>query len=114
MLVCSRASLVIMAVEISPDVLIRLFLIYVVWARAVIRLLSVIEGFEVLGGGSFFLLVVLLVSFPGSISLFYKLMICASIYSCGMAVFVGWVVYKVSEQFFLVKYLIRSRVPRGQ
>jgi hypothetical protein len=113
-MICSRASLVVMAVEVSSDPLLFLFLIYVVWATCVIFLLRHFEELRVFGGGSYFLMIFVLVSFPGSLAIFYKLVIGMCIFSCGLVVFLSWVFYKLSEQFFLVKYLIGQGIPRSE
>lgn len=64
------------------------------------------------GGFVYFLFVSLLVSFPGSLIIFYKLFIGLCVYSCGFLVLFGWVVYNISEQVFLLKYLIGEGIPR--
>uniref|UniRef100_A0AAU7YQQ9 NADH dehydrogenase subunit 2 n=1 Tax=Scaphanocephalus sp. TaxID=3050632 RepID=A0AAU7YQQ9_9TREM len=113
-MISSSAALVVMAVELSVDVLFWLFLVYILWATLVIWLLSYFEGFEVGGAMFYFLCVFILVSFPGSLAIFYKLVIGFSVYSCGLLVFSSWVVYNISEQFYLVKYLVSSGVPRSE
>jgi len=88
-LVCSSASLVVMAIEVSSDLLLYLFGVYFLWASVVVWVLRRLEGMNVSDGGSYFLLIAILVSFPGSVALFYKLIMGFCIYSCGFLVFLG-------------------------
>lgn len=74
-------------------------------------LLSRVSSLGLGGGLVYFLFVFLLVSFPGSLVIFYKLFIGLCVYSCGLLIFSGWVVYNISEQLFLLKYLISEGVP---
>nr|YP_008994159.1 NADH dehydrogenase subunit 2 [Metagonimus yokogawai]AGN12761.1 NADH dehydrogenase subunit 2 [Metagonimus yokogawai] len=104
----STAALVAMSVEVSIDLLMGLFLVYAVWGSGVIYLLSRFQGlkFKFSAGGICFLLILLLVSYPGSVSLFYKLLMGMSMYSCSWWVFLSWVGCCISEQFFLVQLMI--------
>nr|QDA21733.1 NADH dehydrogenase subunit 2 [Amphimerus sp. JM-2019] len=113
-MVCSSAALIVMSVEVSSDLLLYVYLIYVVWSTLVILFLSRLDGMVVSGGGYYFLVVFLLVSFPGSLVVFYKVFIGLCVYSCGLVAFSGWVFYNVSEQFFLVKCLIGCGLPRSE
>nr|YP_010401650.1 NADH dehydrogenase subunit 2 [Cryptocotyle lingua]UQU69048.1 NADH dehydrogenase subunit 2 [Cryptocotyle lingua] len=113
-MISSSAALVVMAIEISVDVLVWLFMVYLAWSTLVIYLLSYFDSMEVKTSAFFFFCVFLLVSFPGSLAIFYKLIIGISIYSCGLLVFLSWVFYNISEQFFLVKYLISIGIPRSE
>lgn len=114
MMLVSSASLVAMAIVLGLDYLLSLFLVYVFWATLVVRFFyykgSVMFMNRV---GLCFLFCVLLVSFPGSISVFYKLLMGRCIFSCGFLVFFAWVVYNISEQFYLVKLVIGQEVPKG-
>nr|QBE89938.1 NADH dehydrogenase subunit 2 [Opisthorchis sudarikovi] len=110
----SSASFVIMSIELSPDLLLYVYLFYFLWATIVILLLSRLEGGSVLWSGYYFFLISMLVSFPGSLVIFYKLFTCFCMYSCGLVVLLGWIVCSVSEQFYLVKYLIGVGVPRTE
>lgn len=107
----SRAVLLVMSVQISSDLLVFLFFLYVFWSTLVIFLLGRVRSFGLDGGFVYFLFVSLLVSFPGSVIIFYKLFIGLCVYSCGLLVLFRWVFYKVSEQLFLLKYLISEGVP---
>lgn len=88
MMLVSSASLVVMAVVLGVDYLLSLFLVYVLWARLVIGFFYY-KGSDMFLGyvGSCFLFCVLLVSFPGSVSVFYKLLMGRCIFSCGFFVF---------------------------
>lgn len=67
-----------------------------------------------LGGiGVSLLFVLLFLSFPLSFSLFYKLVRGVCIYACRFGIFLSWVVYRISEQFYLFSFLLGVRVPRG-
>nr|YP_009169738.1 NADH dehydrogenase subunit 2 [Metorchis orientalis]ALD61612.1 NADH dehydrogenase subunit 2 [Metorchis orientalis] len=111
-MISSSASFVIMSIELSPDLLLYVFLFYFLWASLVILLLSRLEGVSVLESGCCFFLIALLVSFPCSLVIFYKLFVSFCIYSCGFLIFLGWVFCSVSEQFYLIKYLVSTVVPR--
>nr|YP_010853274.1 NADH dehydrogenase subunit 2 [Metorchis bilis]WGM81693.1 NADH dehydrogenase subunit 2 [Metorchis bilis] len=113
-MISSSASFVVMSVELSPDLLLPVYLFYFLWASFVIILLGRLESVGVLESGCCFFLVSLLVSFPGSLVIFYKLYVSFCIYSCGFIAFLGWVFCSVSEQFYLVKHLIGSAVPRTE
>ena len=65
------------------------------------------------GLGAFFFFCVLLVSVPCSVSIFYKLMMGVNVYSCYFPVFFSWVVYRISEQLYLIKFVLDVNVPRG-
>lgn len=114
MMLVSRASLVAMALVLGLDYLLSLFLVYVFWASLVI-------GFFYYKGSVMFLdrvglcfwFCVLLVSFPGSVSVFYKLIMGRCIFSCGFLVFITWVLYNILEQFYLVKLVIGQEVPKS-
>lgn len=110
--ISSSSAFLAMSVEGSGDLLLYLFVYYVFWVTCVVGLLSYYEGGFCFN--SVFLAVFFLVSFPGSISLFYKLLVRAYIFSCGFLVFLSWVIYKISEQLFLVKNLVSIRMPRGE
>nr|YP_002122305.1 NADH dehydrogenase subunit 2 [Opisthorchis felineus]ACF93438.1 NADH dehydrogenase subunit 2 [Opisthorchis felineus] len=113
-MISSSASFVVMSVELSPDLLMYVFLFYLLWATVVILLLSRLEDGSMLRFGSYFFLISVLVSFPGSLVIFYKLFVCFCIYSCGLIVFLAWAFCNISEQFYLVKYLVGTSVPRAE
>jgi hypothetical protein len=88
MLLVSRASLVAMAFVVSLDYLLLLFLIYVIWTRLVIGFFMYCgEDMRLSGVGERFLFCFLLVSYPASISVFYKLVMGSCIFSCCFLVF---------------------------
>lgn len=70
------------------------------------------DGLELCGVASFFLFCVLLLSFPFSLALFYKFVLRFCIFSCSLGVFVSWVFYNLSEQFYFVKYVVSGYIPR--
>nr|QJP04832.1 NADH dehydrogenase subunit 2 [Clonorchis sinensis] len=113
-MISSSASLVVMSVELSPDLLLYVFMFYLFWASMVVMLLSRLDGSRVPQLGYIFLLIFLLISFPGSLSIFYKLFVGLCIYSCSLIVFLGWVFCSISEQFYLIKYLVGVGVPRTE
>nr|AKG49769.1 NADH dehydrogenase subunit 2 [Ogmocotyle sp. JM-2015] len=113
MMLVSSASLVVMSLVISLDYLAYLYVIYVVWATAVICFFEKKGGDMSLDGvGLCFMFCSLLVSFPCSISVFYKLVIGGCVFSCYFPVFVCWVFYNISEQFYLVKMVIGQEIPK--
>nr|YP_008963800.1 NADH dehydrogenase subunit 2 [Paramphistomum cervi]AGV52541.1 NADH dehydrogenase subunit 2 [Paramphistomum cervi]ALC75057.1 NADH dehydrogenase subunit 2 [Paramphistomum cervi] len=114
MMLVSSASLVAMGLVLSVDSLLYLFFVYVVWSSMVIGFFSVCGDEVALGGlGLCFLFCFLLVSFPLSVSVFYKLLMGSCIFSCSFMVFLCWVVYSLSEQFYLVKFVIGSELPKS-
>lgn len=114
MMLSSSAGLVAMSVSLSADSLLYLFFVYVFWSSLVIVFLRDFSEMGLGGVGGLFYFCVLLVSVPCSISVFYKLLMGMCIYSCFFPVFLCWVLYSVSEQFYLIKFLVDTRVPRGE
>lgn len=113
----SRACLVSACLVVSLDLVLYLLVIYVLWCRLVILFLSVYCGsgfmsLDASGLGFYFFFCVLLVSFPLSFSIFYKLFMSVVIFSCGFGVLFCWVLYRISEQFYLLKYLMSCGVPK--
>lgn len=89
MMVSSRVALVAMSSVSSVDSLLLLFAVYVLWARCVIMFLrSLSQGF-VDGLLGVLLFCGILLSFPVSLSVFYKLLMAVCIYSCTFPVFLG-------------------------
>lgn len=64
------------------------------------------------GLGVCFLFCFLLVSYPLSVSVFYKLLMGSCIFSCSFGVFFLWVLYSLSEQFYLIKFVIGEEIPK--
>nr|YP_009326180.1 NADH dehydrogenase subunit 2 [Paragonimus ohirai]AAP22069.1 NADH dehydrogenase subunit 2 [Paragonimus ohirai]APD26972.1 NADH dehydrogenase subunit 2 [Paragonimus ohirai] len=110
MMLSSSAVLVAMSVSGSAEALFCLFVIYGVWSSMVILFFSHIEKMGLVEVGSYFLFLILLVSLPISVSIFYKLWMAVSIYFCYFPVFVAWCLYSISEQLFLVSYLVKDSV----
>lgn len=110
MMLSSRAALVAMSVEGSGDVLLYLFAVYGFWRRAVLFFFSYLEDWGLSGVGAYFVFLVLLVSLPVSVSVFYKVWLAVSIYFCYLPVFASWCLYNISEQLFLISYLVKERV----
>lgn len=110
----SSASLIAMSCRQSLDRLLPFFFVYFLWRSFSIVFISSQEDFFLNGAGSWFLYVFLLVSFPFSFSIFYKLLRAGYMFSCYFYVFVSWVLYTISEQFYLIKFLIDTRLPRSR
>nr|YP_010704912.1 NADH dehydrogenase subunit 2 [Plagiorchis multiglandularis]WCQ78409.1 NADH dehydrogenase subunit 2 [Plagiorchis multiglandularis] len=113
MMLSSSASLIAMSFVQSLESLLPFFLVYFFWSSACIIFISYQEDFILSGTSSFFFYVVLLVSLPFSFSIFYKLLSTAYMFSCYFYVFFSWVVYTISEQVYLLKFLIDTNVPRS-
>ncbi len=113
MMLSSSVVLVAMSLVLSVDSLLPLYFIYVLWASLVICFLSRQEGGFISGVSSVFWFCVLLVSVPCSVSIFYKLLMSACIYSCSLPVLMSWVIYSISEQFYLVKLVVDTSIPRS-
>nr|YP_009516737.1 NADH dehydrogenase subunit 2 [Paragonimus heterotremus]AYE67509.1 NADH dehydrogenase subunit 2 [Paragonimus heterotremus] len=110
MMLSSSAALMAMSVSGSADVLFYLFVVYGFWSSAVVLFLSHLEDMGLTGVGAYFLFLMLLVSLPISVSVFYKVWMAVGIYFCYFPVFVAWCVYSVSEQLFLFSWLIKDSV----
>nr|YP_009646081.1 NADH dehydrogenase subunit 2 [Plagiorchis maculosus]QBX99308.1 NADH dehydrogenase subunit 2 [Plagiorchis maculosus] len=109
----SSASLIAMSCAQGLDSLLPFFLVYFIWGSLCVIFVSSQEDFLLLGVGSCFLFVFLLVSLPFSFSIFYKLLSAGYMFSCYLYVFVSWGFYTVSEQFYLLKFLIDTNTPRS-
>lgn len=112
MMLSSRVVLVAMSFRLSVGALFGLFCVYALWATSVIFFLSGVSGMGLKGRASVFYFCVLLLSLPCSVSVFYKLLMGVCVYSCFFPVFVFWVLYSVSEQFYLLKFLVDTNIPR--
>nr|AWK02433.1 NADH dehydrogenase subunit 2 [Acanthoparyphium sp. WAK-2018] len=115
MMLSSSCSLVAMAFVVSFDVLFYLFLVYFFWCSMVVLFLS-LNGSDsedtLLGGvGYYFMFVSLLVSVPVSLSLFYKLIMSVGMFACNFVVLAFWVLYSLSEQFYLLKLIMGGSLP---
>nr|YP_009262386.1 NADH dehydrogenase subunit 2 [Homalogaster paloniae]ANI86962.1 NADH dehydrogenase subunit 2 [Homalogaster paloniae] len=114
MMLVSSASLVVMSLVLSVDALLYLLLVYIVWATMVIGFFNWTGGEMSLNGlGVCFLFCFLLVSYPLSVSVFYKLLMGSCIFSCSFGVFFLWVLYSLSEQFYLIKFVIGEEIPKS-
>lgn len=118
MMLSSSACLVACSSFVRSDLVLYFFVVYCLWcSRVVLFFCRYCSGGQMrlengrLGYYLFFCL--LLVSFPLSFSIFYKLFLSILMFSCGAVVLVCWVVYSVSEQFYLLKYLMSCRVPKS-
>nr|WRW53958.1 NADH dehydrogenase subunit 2 [Strigea falconis] len=121
MMVSSSCVLVMASLSMSSGLLWCFFLGYFVWSTLTIFFLFVSGSFDfdlVFGfGGSFglffwFGFVFFLLTTPVSFSFFYKVLASFCVYSCGWLMMFAWVVYGLSEQFFLLKYLVSSFVTK--
>lgn len=110
MMLSSSAVLVAMSVRGSADTLFYLFVVYRFWGSFVVLFLSYLEERGLAKVGAYFVFLMLLVSLPISFSVFYKVWMAVGIYFCYFPVFVTWCVYSVSEQLFLIRYLVKDSV----
>nr|YP_009138983.1 NADH dehydrogenase subunit 2 [Clinostomum complanatum]AJR28001.1 NADH dehydrogenase subunit 2 [Clinostomum complanatum] len=116
----SSAGLVLMGLCISLDILIPFFFVYLVWSVGCVCVLwsyfskGVFDG--LLSGIGFkfvFYFCVFFLTTPVSLALFYKLLSCYVMFSCGLVPLVCWSLYSVSEQWFLIKFIVSSVVPKN-
>nr|YP_010461152.1 NADH dehydrogenase subunit 2 [Carassotrema koreanum]UUF92001.1 NADH dehydrogenase subunit 2 [Carassotrema koreanum] len=115
MMLSSSAALVVMGLSQDTLLLVSLFAFYIFWSSLVIIFLSYLSSSETWqGNGFYFWFIFLLISLPCSLSIFYKLLSGFCIYSCFLVVFCSWVIYSVSEQFFMIKYMVGLSSPRAQ
>nr|WSP01993.1 NADH dehydrogenase subunit 2 [Wallinia sp. URM-2015] len=110
MMISSSVALMAMSTVCSMSDLLYLFFIYFSWSSFVLFFFYNQDSHMVWKGGVWFLYMVLLVSFPLSISVFYKFMMGLNIFSCSLLVFFCWVLYSISEQLFLVSFIYTSGV----
>nr|UFJ44424.1 NADH dehydrogenase subunit 2 [Glypthelmins sp. LW2G] len=113
MMLSSSASLIVMVSHQSLEALMVFFVIYLLWATLCIIFMSSQGSLGLTSVVSFFVYVFLLLSFPFSFSIFYKFYLSGCMFSCGSLVFFFWVFYAVSEQVYLLKFLIDCNVPRS-
>lgn len=109
----SRASLVAMSCGQELVRLLPFFLVYFIWSRLCLFFICSQEDFILLNPWSCFMFIFFLVSFPFSFSIFYKLLRAGYMFSCYFYVFACWVVYTISEQFYLLKFLVDTKIPRS-
>ena len=120
MMISSSVLLILMSFVLSLDILWRIYVIYLVWCRFVIIYLANLGASSSVGDFSFdglfriFLYVFFMLSTPLSFSLFYKLSVSYCVFSCGFFVLLRWVIYRFSEQFYLIKYLVRRSLPKDK
>lgn len=115
MMLSSRAVLVSMSFVLSSDILLFIFIVYCFWCSFVILFFRVCSRIGGLEGGvsSYFMFCFLLLSFPISLSLFYKLVIVFGVFRCWFPVLFCWVVYSISEQVYLVKFVVSYDLPKS-
>nr|YP_009236162.1 NADH dehydrogenase subunit 2 [Fascioloides magna]AMF83646.1 NADH dehydrogenase subunit 2 [Fascioloides magna] len=114
MMLSSSAALVAMCLVLSSDVLLFIFLVYCVWGSFVILFFSSCgEGGGVFGLWGYYFFCFLLLSIPVSFSIFYKLVMVSGMFSCWFVVLVSWVIYSVSEQVYLLKFVMSFDLPKG-
>lgn len=77
----STAALVLMSVVGSVEYLVGLFVLYCFWARLVICFFYWREDLGVRRLGGYFMFIFLLISFPVSLSVFYKIFMAFCVYS---------------------------------
>lgn len=113
MMLSSSAALVAMSFVLSSDVLLLVFFVYCVWGSFVIRFLGCCSGSWFGSVWGYFFFCFLLLSIPVSLSIFYKLVMASGIFSCWFIVLVSWVIYRVSEQCYLLKFVMRFDLPKS-
>lgn len=64
------------------------------------------ESFVVMGGWRVFVFASLFVSLPVSLAIFYKIVVSSCIFSSGFLLLFGWVFYSISEQLYLLLFVI--------
>nr|YP_010528193.1 NADH dehydrogenase subunit 2 [Echinoparyphium aconiatum]UXW64387.1 NADH dehydrogenase subunit 2 [Echinoparyphium aconiatum] len=112
MMLSSSAALVAMSLVLTADVLISIFFIYCLWCSLVVLFFYYYSDGFIGTLGYYFWFCFLLVSMPLSVSIFYKLVMVSGVYSCWFAVLFCWVVYSVSEQFYLLKFIMSFSLPK--
>nr|UDU84946.1 NADH dehydrogenase subunit 2 [Orientocreadium sp. HS] len=113
MMLSSSSCLVAISYNQSLEVLVLFFIVYLVWSSSCILLLYTQESLLLTGVGSTFLFCFLFLSLPVSFSIFYKFVLSCCMFSCGLGVFLVWVFYSLSEQFYLLKFLVDTSLPRS-
>nr|YP_009467182.1 NADH dehydrogenase subunit 2 [Artyfechinostomum sufrartyfex]APX55331.1 NADH dehydrogenase subunit 2 [Artyfechinostomum sufrartyfex]ARH10830.1 NADH dehydrogenase subunit 2 [Artyfechinostomum sufrartyfex] len=113
MMLSSSAALVAMSLVLSSEVLFFIFFIYCLWCSCVVLFFCLYDDASVGGLGYYFWFCFLLVSIPVSVSLFYKLLMVVGMYSCWFFVLACWVVYSISEQFYLLKFVMSFSLPKS-
>nr|AHW40482.1 NADH dehydrogenase subunit 2 [Fasciola sp. GHL-2014] len=113
MMLSSSAALVAMSFVLSSDVLFLVFFVYCLWGSFVIGFLSCCSESWFGGVLGYFFFCFLLLSIPISFSIFYKLVMVSGIFCCWFAVLVSWVVYSVSEQCYLLKFVMSFDLPKS-
>nr|QBF03691.1 NADH dehydrogenase subunit 2 [Echinostoma sp. JM-2019] len=113
MMLSSSAALVAMSFVLSSEILFFVFVVYCVWCSFVVMFFYFYEDSSVGGLGYYFWFCFLLVSMPVSVSMFYKLVMVSGIFSCWFVVLVCWVLYSISEQFYLLKFVMSYSLPKS-
>nr|WSP01969.1 NADH dehydrogenase subunit 2 [Allocreadium lobatum] len=113
MMISSSAAFVAISMVCSLASLLHLFFVYLLWASLVLSFFYKCGSYVTWKGGVWFLYGVLLISFPLSFSVVYKFLMSLSIFSCSFLVLFCWVIYSVSEQLFLVSFMVNSGLPRA-
>nr|ALD62343.1 NADH dehydrogenase subunit 2 [Echinostoma hortense] len=113
MMLSSSATLIAMSLSLYLEVFGNILFIYIGWSTAVIVYLYNCGGAPLSGTLRCFWFCFLLLSTPVSFSIFYKLLMIYGVYSCNFVVLSCWVIYSISEQFYLLKYLISYELPKS-
>nr|AQS80280.1 NADH dehydrogenase subunit 2 [Fasciola jacksoni] len=114
MMLASSAALVSMCLVLASDVLFFIFFVYVFWCSLVILFFSYCgEGGGVFGLWGYYFFCFLLLSMPVSVSIFYKLVMVAGMFSCWFFVLFCWIVYSISEQVYLLKFIMSFDLPKS-
>nr|QRV61256.1 NADH dehydrogenase subunit 2 [Tanaisia sp. SS-2020] len=97
----------------SFNVLWPLFLFYVVWASLVVACLWCCSKFKGFGSWHAFLVCGVVLAFPVSLSVVYKVFSSYCLFSCSLPVFLAWVVYGVSEQLYFLSLIVNHDLVRS-
>lgn len=117
MMLSSRSVLISLSFSGSSiDSVLIIFIIYFLW-RSFVLFFFYSEGLKEMSQTNYFLFIFfysfLLLTLPLSFSIFYKISVCVSIFSTGLFFLVCWVLYSISEQFYLISFLVRVFSQKG-
>lgn len=105
MMLSGSAGLVAVFLCCPFSVALYVFFIYLLWCSLVLWYFSFC-GWGNLVGLSRVFFVFLLISFPVSLAVVYKLVFCLSMLFSSFFVFVFWCLYTISEQLYLLYFCV--------
>nr|YP_009826144.1 NADH dehydrogenase subunit 2 [Lyperosomum longicauda]QIX04654.1 NADH dehydrogenase subunit 2 [Lyperosomum longicauda] len=108
-MLASTMSLLVVVLSCSLQLGFCLFFVYCFWASLVVWFLSYFDDMYRLSLGGWLMYMFLLVSHPLSLSLFYKLVSGYCISSCSFLVIVFWLFYSMSEQVYLISWVVNAK-----